>query len=238
MVFVHGHTRHLPSSHLQAKRLEELEKLYREEQVSRKRAFNMMEDLKGKIRVYCRVRPILQFEVDKGQVRTGCVSLGWPVLAQTEMCSAPVHGAFGGSSCDLLCGGDMWFSTCLMPPVMMDGGSDFVAWPGPGLGKHMPTQRPSITPSSQAEQPCYNTVHAWKICLRKSDKCHNLLAAASRHAQAFGLNIPDELTVTHLWKDEKKPREYSFDQVRGRVLLGTQLGCGPCWRVLHKCTAQ
>jgi len=46
----------------QAKRLDELEKLYREEQVSRKRAFNMMEDLKGKIRVYCRVRPILKFE--------------------------------------------------------------------------------------------------------------------------------------------------------------------------------
>jgi hypothetical protein len=47
---------------LQAKRLDELEKLYREEQVTRKRAFNMMEDLKGKIRVYCRVRPILNFE--------------------------------------------------------------------------------------------------------------------------------------------------------------------------------
>uniref|UniRef100_A0A7S0WQ45 Kinesin motor domain-containing protein n=1 Tax=Chlamydomonas leiostraca TaxID=1034604 RepID=A0A7S0WQ45_9CHLO len=81
----------------QAKRLEELEKLYRDEQVARKRAFNAMEDMKGKIRVYCRVRPILPFETDKGQ--------------------------------------------------------------------------------------------------------------------AFGLNLPDELTVTHAWKDEKKPREYNFDQV-------------------------
>lgn len=52
----------------QAKRLEELEKLYRDEQVARKRAFNAMEDMKGKIRVYCRVRPILPFETDKGQV--------------------------------------------------------------------------------------------------------------------------------------------------------------------------
>lgn len=41
------------------------------EQVARKRAFNMIEDLKGKIRVYCRVRPILNFEKDKGQVRGG-----------------------------------------------------------------------------------------------------------------------------------------------------------------------
>ncbi len=31
---------------IQAKRLEELEKLYREEQVARKRAFNTMEDMK------------------------------------------------------------------------------------------------------------------------------------------------------------------------------------------------
>ncbi|PNH02813.1 Kinesin-like calmodulin-binding protein [Tetrabaena socialis] len=51
----------------QAKRLEELEKLYKDEQISRKRYFNMMEDMKGKIRVYCRVRPMLTFELDKGQ---------------------------------------------------------------------------------------------------------------------------------------------------------------------------
>ncbi|GLI62984.1 hypothetical protein VaNZ11_005841 [Volvox africanus] len=51
----------------QARRLEELEKLYKEEQITRKRYFNMMEDMKGKIRVYCRVRPMLSFEQDKGQ---------------------------------------------------------------------------------------------------------------------------------------------------------------------------
>ena len=83
---------------LQAKRLEELEKLYKDEQVTRKRYFNQMEDMKGKIRVFCRIRPILNFEKDKGQ--------------------------------------------------------------------------------------------------------------------QFALNLPDELTITHLWKDEKKPREYNFDQVR------------------------
>lgn len=34
----------------------------------RKKIFNQMEDMKGKIRVYCRVRPILQMEKDRGQV--------------------------------------------------------------------------------------------------------------------------------------------------------------------------
>lgn len=51
----------------QAKRLDELEKLYKDEQVQRKRLHNLMEDMKGKIRVYCRVRPMLQFEREKGQ---------------------------------------------------------------------------------------------------------------------------------------------------------------------------
>lgn len=81
----------------QAKRLEELEKLYRDEQVTRKRYFNQMEDMKGKIRVFCRLRPILQFEKDKGQ--------------------------------------------------------------------------------------------------------------------SFALLLPDDLTIAHMWKDEKKPREYNFDTV-------------------------
>ena len=51
----------------QAKRLEELERLYKDEQVLRKRFFNQMEDMKGKIRVYARVRPILGFEEKAGQ---------------------------------------------------------------------------------------------------------------------------------------------------------------------------
>ncbi len=39
----------------------------RDEALTRKKIFNQMEDLKGKIRVYCRVRPMLKFELDKGQ---------------------------------------------------------------------------------------------------------------------------------------------------------------------------
>lgn len=33
--------------------------------------------------------------------------------------------------------------------------------------------------------------------------------------QQFAVNLPDELTISHLWRDEKKPREYTFDTVRG-----------------------
>ena len=51
----------------QAKRLEELDRLYREESVARKKAHNALEDAKGKIRVYCRVRPLLAFERERGQ---------------------------------------------------------------------------------------------------------------------------------------------------------------------------
>jgi hypothetical protein len=57
-----------PTGYLQARRLDELEKLYREEVVARKRAHNALQDLKGKIRVFCRVRPMLDFEANKKQV--------------------------------------------------------------------------------------------------------------------------------------------------------------------------
>ena len=35
-----------------------------------------MEDMKGKIRVYCRVRPILQMERDRGQTGARAPALG------------------------------------------------------------------------------------------------------------------------------------------------------------------
>jgi hypothetical protein len=42
----------------QAEQIEQLENLYREEQILRKKYFNKMEDMKGKIRVFCRTRPL------------------------------------------------------------------------------------------------------------------------------------------------------------------------------------
>lgn len=49
----------------------ELDELYRKEQVLRKRYWNMMEDMKGKIRVYCRCRPMSESEI-KRYVQQGC----------------------------------------------------------------------------------------------------------------------------------------------------------------------
>ncbi|GAV64881.1 Kinesin domain-containing protein/FERM_M domain-containing protein/MyTH4 domain-containing protein/FERM_N domain-containing protein [Cephalotus follicularis] len=48
---------------MQGVQLAELEALYREEQVLRKRYFNTIEDMKGKIRVFCRVRPLTEKEL-------------------------------------------------------------------------------------------------------------------------------------------------------------------------------
>ncbi|OWM68374.1 hypothetical protein CDL15_Pgr004856 [Punica granatum] len=54
---------------MQAAQLSELEVLYKEEQTLRKRYFNTIEDMKGKIRVYCRMRPLSEKEVSEKQRR-------------------------------------------------------------------------------------------------------------------------------------------------------------------------
>jgi hypothetical protein len=33
--------------------------------------------------------------------------------------------------------------------------------------------------------------------------------------QAPAVSMPNELTVSHFWRDEKRPREYDFDAVFG-----------------------
>ncbi|OAY80722.1 Kinesin-like calmodulin-binding protein [Ananas comosus] len=47
----------------QGAQLAELEALYREEQILRKRYYNTIEDMKGKIRVFCRLRPLSDKEI-------------------------------------------------------------------------------------------------------------------------------------------------------------------------------
>ncbi|KAJ4887525.1 Kinesin-like calmodulin-binding protein [Raphanus sativus] len=47
---------------MQGAQLAELEILYKEEQVLRKKYYNTIEDMKGKIRVYCRIRPLNEKE--------------------------------------------------------------------------------------------------------------------------------------------------------------------------------
>ncbi|KAJ7953273.1 Kinesin-like calmodulin-binding protein like [Quillaja saponaria] len=48
---------------MQGAQLAEMEVLYKEEQVLRKRYFNTIEDMKGKIRVFCRLRPLSENEI-------------------------------------------------------------------------------------------------------------------------------------------------------------------------------
>ncbi|KAI3830579.1 hypothetical protein MKW92_002766 [Papaver armeniacum] len=51
----------------QGAQLLEFETLYKEEQVLRKRYFNTIEDMKGKVRVFCRLRPLSAKEVSEGE---------------------------------------------------------------------------------------------------------------------------------------------------------------------------
>jgi phage gp36-like protein len=76
---------------LQAKRLEELDRLYREEVVSRKRAHNALQDAKGKIRVYCRVRPLLEFEAAKHQVGVNFLHSGNKAATRTSQHTWQTH---------------------------------------------------------------------------------------------------------------------------------------------------
>jgi hypothetical protein len=43
--------------------------------------------------------------------------------------------------------------------------------------------------------------------------------------QNLALAMPDPLTVQHAWKDEKKPREYSFDSVFGPDTSQEEVSC-------------
>ncbi len=62
----------------------ELQRLYKEEQVLRKRYWNMMEDMKGKIRVYARCRPMSSSEVAR------CVCTGTLAFLVVSPCQAIV----------------------------------------------------------------------------------------------------------------------------------------------------
>ncbi|KAI3798704.1 hypothetical protein L1987_33982 [Smallanthus sonchifolius] len=52
---------------MQAAQLSEYQALYKEELVLRKRYFNIIEDMKGKIRVYCRLRPLTPKEISDNE---------------------------------------------------------------------------------------------------------------------------------------------------------------------------
>lgn len=40
-----------------------------------------------------------------------------------------------------------------------------------------------------------------------------MLPFEKNKGQSVAVTVPDELTIAHPWKDEKKPREYVFDTI-------------------------
>jgi hypothetical protein len=49
--------------------------------------------------------------------------------------------------------------------------------------------------------------------------------------QSPAVSMPNELTVSHFWRDEKRPREYDFDAVFGpqHTQVRTHLFLQPMW---------
>jgi len=80
-----------------------------DESIMRKKYFNQMEDMKGKIRVYARVRPMLGFEAERGQKAWPCrqalcacaVSYGEVPPERTSYCRAVIEHVV--EACCLAC---------------------------------------------------------------------------------------------------------------------------------------
>jgi Microtubule binding len=60
----------------------------------------------------------------------------------------------------------------------------------------------------------FNTIQDMKGKIRVYCRVRPMLDFEHERSQREALLVPDELTVTHFWKDEKKAREYQFDAVR------------------------
>ena len=61
-----------------------LNKLYKQEQILRKKYWNMMEDMKGKIRVYCRCRPFAKYEMERGCKKVVSFADDVTIMLKTE----------------------------------------------------------------------------------------------------------------------------------------------------------
>jgi hypothetical protein len=65
--------------------------------VARKRAHNALQDAKGKIRVYCRVRPMLEFEAAKNQVRHIQLGVWFSRSLSRPVCGSATCGVAGSN---------------------------------------------------------------------------------------------------------------------------------------------
>ena len=75
----------------------------------------------------------------------------------------------------------------------------------------------------------FNTIQDMKGKIRVFCRVRPMLDFESERGQKIAISIPDELTAAHFWKDEKKQREYPFDQVCSPALAAppSQLRASP-----------
>lgn len=89
----------------------------------------------------------------------------------------------------------------------------------------------------------FNTIQDMKGKIRVFCRVRPMLDFESERGQKIAISIPDELTAAHFWKDEKKQREYPFDQVRSRLASRpprpqrVPASSGRCWPALL-CTSR
>jgi Microtubule binding len=60
----------------------------------------------------------------------------------------------------------------------------------------------------------FNSIQDMKGKIRVFCRVRPMLDFEERRGQSIAISIPDEFTAAHFWKDDKKAREYQFDQVR------------------------
>ena len=72
----------------------------------------------------------------------------------------------------------------------------------------------------------FNTIQDMKGKIRVFCRVRPMLDFEAERGQKVAISIPDELTAAHFWKDEKKQREYPFDQVHPSSLHPSTLYSG------------
>ena len=74
----------------------------------------------------------------------------------------------------------------------------------------------------------FNSIQDMKGKIRVFCRVRPMLDFEEARGQSLAISIPDEFTASHFWKDDKKAREYQFDQVRNFLVpCSAQAFVGP-----------
>jgi len=80
-----------------------------------------------------------------------------------------------------------------------------------------------------ARKRAHNALEDAKGKIRVYARVRPLLEFEAARKQSVAVMMPDELTVAHSWRDEKRPREYSFDGVFGPGAGQDKVRGWGCW---------